>query len=128
MIASARRRAARLGLTRTSAFHHGSVEALPFADASFDAVCSVHTIYFWPDLVRGLGQIARVIKPGGQLVLGFSTAEDLRGEGWTEQGFNAYSNDDIIAACRRQGFAKEHLESIERKPRGLSYVYRGVRT
>lgn len=128
MVANARRRAARLGLEQVTAFHQGSIEALPFTDASFDAACSVHTIYFWPDLARGLGEIARVIKPGGHLVLGFSAADDLRREGWTGQGFKTYGNNEIIATCRRRGFEYESLDSIERKPRGLSYVYRGIRT
>ena len=127
MIANARRRAARLGLEQVTAFHQGSVEALPFADAVFDAACSVHTIYFWPDLDRGLAEIARVVKPGGRLLLGFTATEDMRREGWTEKGFKAYSNDEIILACREHGFDSEAVEGIERKPRGLSYVYQGVR-
>lgn len=128
MIANARRRANRLGLAGKTAFHQGSVELLPFADASFDAVCSVHTIYFWPDLAQGLKEIARVLKPGGRLVMGFSAAGDLRREGWVDKGFNVYQNDEIIAAARAQGIEAGQVESIERIPRGLSYVYCGIKS
>lgn len=39
--------------------------ALPFEDASFDAVCAFHMLYHLPDPARGVAEIARVLKPGG---------------------------------------------------------------
>ena len=35
-------------------------EALPFADASFDATLAVFTVHHWPDPERGLAELARV--------------------------------------------------------------------
>ena len=46
----------------------GDVQALPFADASFDTVVAAWMLYHVPDLDRGLAEIARVLAPGGQLV------------------------------------------------------------
>lgn len=51
---------------------------VPYEDSQFDRVLSVHTIYFWPDPSATLAAIYRVMKPGGALVLGFRTAEDLK--------------------------------------------------
>jgi ubiquinone/menaquinone biosynthesis C-methylase UbiE len=50
-----------------------TVEALPFADATFDKVLCVHVLYFWKDLDVSLREIARVVKPGGRLGLLFRT-------------------------------------------------------
>lgn len=44
-------------------------EHLPFADATFDALVSSCTVKHWPDLGRGLAECARVLRPGGRLVL-----------------------------------------------------------
>jgi SAM-dependent methyltransferase len=49
----------------------GRAEELPFADASFDKLISVHTLYFWPDLVAPLREAKRVLRPQGRIVLGY---------------------------------------------------------
>jgi SAM-dependent methyltransferase len=43
----------------------GPAEALPFPDASFDAVFCRYTAHHWPDVRRGLREARRVLKPGG---------------------------------------------------------------
>jgi ubiquinone/menaquinone biosynthesis C-methylase UbiE len=47
----------------------GDATALPFPDASFDQVLSVSAFHFWPRPETGLGEIRRVLKPGGVLTL-----------------------------------------------------------
>lgn len=48
----------------------GRVEALPFPDASFDRVVAVTVLCFVEDADRAVAEMARVLKPGGRLVLG----------------------------------------------------------
>jgi demethylmenaquinone methyltransferase/2-methoxy-6-polyprenyl-1,4-benzoquinol methylase len=45
----------------------GDVLELPFADGSFDAVTVGFGIRNVPELERGLGELARVLRPGGRL-------------------------------------------------------------
>ena len=46
-----------------------SVEELPYEDESFDAVYTVESFYFWPDHIKGLKEIKRVLIPGGKFLL-----------------------------------------------------------
>ena len=47
----------------------GSALALPFADASFDVVFSHGVLHHIPEIGRAQAEIARVLKPGGRLVM-----------------------------------------------------------
>jgi ubiquinone/menaquinone biosynthesis C-methylase UbiE len=48
----------------------GRAEQLPFEDASFDLVIAVTVLGFVPDAQRAVGEMARVLVPGGRVVLG----------------------------------------------------------
>lgn len=80
------------------------VDALPFEDACFDAVISVNTIYFWPDLRAGLSEIQRVLRPRGRLILGVEAPAQLEPLGFVERGFATPSYDDVATALGRGGF------------------------
>lgn len=45
------------------------VNALPFADASFDVVVSASSLHYWPEPVDAVVEIRRVMRPNGRLVL-----------------------------------------------------------
>jgi SAM-dependent methyltransferase len=68
MIAAARRRAEIEG----TQLHlvDGQAERLPFNDATFDLVIAVTVLCFVRDAERALIEMARVLKPGGRLVIG----------------------------------------------------------
>jgi SAM-dependent methyltransferase len=52
------------------------VRALPFPDASFDAVYSMGTIEHFDETVRAVDEIARVLKPGGRAIVGVPNRHD----------------------------------------------------
>jgi ubiquinone/menaquinone biosynthesis C-methylase UbiE len=57
------------------AFVRADAEALPFADASFTAAICTNSFHHYPDPVRALREIARVLTPGGRLVIGDPCAD-----------------------------------------------------
>jgi len=59
------------------AFQVADAEALPFADASFDAVLSTFGVMFAPDQLQAAAELLRVCRPGGRIGLA----------NWTPGGF-----------------------------------------
>jgi ubiquinone/menaquinone biosynthesis C-methylase UbiE len=58
-------------------FQEADAEALPFADASFDAVVSTFGVMFTPDQEKAAAEMMRVCRPGGKIGLA----------NWTPEGF-----------------------------------------
>jgi SAM-dependent methyltransferase len=83
----------------------GDGRVLPYSDACFDAVYSVHTIYFWKDPVQQLREIHRVLKPSGRLGLGFrsSGATDAT-QNFPESVYTFRSADDVKALLEQHHF------------------------
>lgn len=67
MLAIARRRAA--GLGREADLRQGDAQALDFPDASFDTVLCALGLCAIPDDRRAVTEMARVLRPGGRLLL-----------------------------------------------------------
>ena len=68
MIERARANAAKVGASHVE-FREGRLEALPVDDASIDAVTSNCVINLVPDKRQVFAEVARVLKPGGRLVI-----------------------------------------------------------
>ncbi len=69
MIAKAREKVERQGLDHVEALHVMNAHHLDFADRSFDAVCLPFVITLIPDPERALDECARVLKPGGEIII-----------------------------------------------------------
>jgi SAM-dependent methyltransferase len=83
------------------------VADLPLRDALIHAICSTNTLYFWPDPVRALRSLRRVLSADGRLALGYSGATKMRGYGRVmEHGFTFYEPDRVEALLREAGFAQ----------------------
>ena len=78
LLEQGRRRAAAEGLE--AELLEGDAEALPFADASFDAVTSVFGTMFAPDHAQTAAELLRVSRPGGTIALASWTPTGFIGE------------------------------------------------
>jgi ubiquinone biosynthesis O-methyltransferase len=68
MLEAARRRASSAEIWPT--FVAGSAEALPFPDGSFDIVVAITVLCLLPDPEKAFREMARVLRPGGRIVIG----------------------------------------------------------
>lgn len=117
MVAQAARRHARAVRRGLVTVHRGDAMALPFADGTFDRACAIETLYFWPDPHRGLTEAARVLRPGGRLLVavemsreasGRTLRQRLLGRRFTARsarhGLRILSGADLVDLLRAAGF------------------------
>ena len=124
MIRHATGKAKRAGKTKEVRLYNGVSEALPFENRSFDHVCSVNTVYFWPELSDSVAEFHRVLRDEGELLLGFGDASVLQRQGYTDKGFIPYTPSQIRVSLVRGGFEIVEERCIRRSKRGNFYAFR----
>lgn len=112
-------RRARRGFARDIAadrlrLHRGSLTALPFGEAALDAVITVNTVYFISDLDAACAELARVVRPGGRVVVGIGDPDVMRHAPFTAHGFTLRPLDEIRAALAGAGLTVEHRRMDDR--------------
>jgi SAM-dependent methyltransferase len=144
LLRRARRRCRDAGC-RNVRFQRADVRALPFAAASFDAAYSSMVLHHVPEPVEAVRELARVVRPGGRVVvveftrhnlswmrdelahrwLGFERAELegwLRDAGlepgrWLQRRRTLGRDDDETVAGGREGFTwPEVLLTVASRP------------
>ncbi|MFI7004163.1 class I SAM-dependent methyltransferase [Nocardia sp. NPDC050175] len=86
----------------------GSLTALPLADDSLDAAITVNTLYFVPDLDAVCAELARVVRPGGRVVIGIGDPDTMAKLPFTPYGFTLRPVADVLAALEKSGCAVTH--------------------
>ncbi len=76
----------RLAAERSVAVVQGAGEHLPFGDRTFGAVVIVVTLCFVENPAAVLGEVARVLRPGGRLVVGLVPLDSAWGRRYRAQG------------------------------------------
>jgi ubiquinone/menaquinone biosynthesis C-methylase UbiE len=114
----------------------GSAEAMPFDGASFDTVVMTFTLCSIPNAAAALGEIRRVLRPGGQLLFAeHGLASDPRIASWQQRlnplwvKFSGGCNMDrpISQILQRAGFQLEKCETAYLPgPKVLTYNYWGA--
>lgn len=92
----------------------GSVLKMPFPDGKFDLVFSHGVLHHVPDIVRAQSEIARVLKPGGRLVIMLYAKNSLN----YRVGIAIVRRLGLIALylahVRPKGVAAAHLENARK--------------
>jgi ubiquinone/menaquinone biosynthesis C-methylase UbiE len=123
MVAAARRRFAEQCSSGRLVVHQGSILALPLADSSVDGAVTVNTLYFVDDLPAAFADIARILRPGGRVVVGIGDPDSMARMAVTAHGFRLRPVEEVAAAMASAGLASpvvEQFDEGERKGHLLS--------
>jgi SAM-dependent methyltransferase len=110
------------------AYVRGDAVALPFRDASFDAVCCFAALHLFADPDAALDHMTRVLTPGGRIALFTScrtrsgplrALEAVAGAG---SGIRMFERDEVAEALARRGFT-----DIRRRITGFTQFVGGRR-
>lgn len=110
MVAQARRRNAQAIKNGRVDLRDGEATKLPFADASFDKVLSIHTLYFWSQPMDALTELRRVLKPGGTLTLTFMPREYWPSGETAEHIDGVYTGPEVAQLMLEAGFSQARVE------------------
>jgi phosphatidylethanolamine/phosphatidyl-N-methylethanolamine N-methyltransferase len=98
MMEEAYAKARRSGLGEVVGFRQMDAEQLEFPDQSFDVVLSLYALLHFPDPLRAVAEMYRVLRPGGRVVIGVGSGPTLLSRRGIRQGMRRLS--DLVAAAR----------------------------
>lgn len=108
-------------LTPGVEFRQGDMLALDAPDEAWASIAAFYSVIHIPrdDLPQALGELRRVLKPGGTLLLAFHIGDDtLHLDEWWGQRVNVdfffFRSDEMAGYLRATGFEIEEI--IEREP------------
>ncbi len=113
----------------------GSAEAIPLEDRSIDTVVSTWTLCSVPEVHHALGELRRVLKPGGRLLfVEHGRAPDAHVRWWQDHLTPAWErlsggchlNRAVDELIRSAGFRFERIETgYMPGPKAMTFMYEG---
>jgi SAM-dependent methyltransferase len=103
------------------AYVRGDASAMPFRDASFDAVCCFAALYLIEEPLKALDEIVRVLAPGGRVALlssvnrGLLPAQLSNALSRPLTGVRIFGRDEITGALRERG-----MDRVAQRVSGLA--------
>lgn len=115
MVAVARRRNAAAIKRGRVDLRCSDARSLPFTDDTFDKAFSIHSIYFWPEPLVALGELWRVLRPGGMIAITVLPKEKWGGDD-PERVVGTpscipYSGTELIRMLASVGFSAARIEA-----------------
>jgi ubiquinone/menaquinone biosynthesis C-methylase UbiE len=112
-----------------------SAEAMPLYNRSVDTVVTTWTMCSIPDVQRALGEMRRILRPGGRLLfVEHGRSSDVRVRRWQDRltpvwrriGGGCHLNRAVSELIENGGFRIERLETgYMRGPKPMTFMYEG---
>jgi SAM-dependent methyltransferase len=85
-------------------FHCATAEKMPVENAAFNKVFGVNVLYFWDQPAVTLKEIARVLKPEGELILAIRSKATMQLLPFIDSGFTLYDIETATKLLQENGF------------------------
>jgi phosphatidylethanolamine/phosphatidyl-N-methylethanolamine N-methyltransferase len=99
MLAKARERVKKFGLRNVEQIAVGDAEGLAFEDGAFDSVVAQYVVTAVPNPERALDEFARVVRPGGEIIITTRVG--------AEKGMRGAVEKALMPVTSRMGFRTE---------------------
>lgn len=108
--------------------HQTDGVTLPIEDDSVDAILSVHNVYFWPEPEKTVAEIARVLRPGGRVLLVFRGREHPLPKRLDPTVYRHVTTARCIEWLTNAGLANAHAQQVNGTSPEMSFVLAGGRS
>ena len=105
-----------------ASFRCEDVMALSGDAATVDAVITTNTVYFWPLPVGGARQIERLLRPGGEVVIGYGDRDAMLAMGLAERGFTPMTEAMVVETFEEAGFEFVRTKRLDNDPKFAAFV------
>lgn len=96
-----------------ASFHLYDGEIIPFEDNMYDQILTVNTLYFWNDPSSFLGEIKRVLKPGGYFSIAFADKKFMDKLPFVRDKFKLYDQQSFEILCEKVEFDLLEIRSYD---------------
>jgi len=125
MVAQAKRRNAASVRSGLVDLRYADSSRLPFGDAEFNKVFSIHSVYFWAQPLMALRESWRVLKPEGRLIL--TLLPRVSPDEIGTPSFKPYAGQELEEMLKSAGFRQTEINDGRTEAHRSNYSIIGVK-
>jgi SAM-dependent methyltransferase len=88
-----------------------SADAIPYPDCHFNKICTVNSVFYWPNVFDALAEFRRLLEVSGTFVMCFTCRSSLQRKRFAEH-IRLYEPQDIADMMTSSGFQNLHQQLL----------------